>query len=319
MKLAVLCTLLSCIYAVAGQAYVNTLVTALANIPGDVKVSPDGSRVAVALDIGFIRLYSASGAFLSTNLGQLPVSFLRIAFHPSGNYIASLSDDGISPIVLYEIGPGGTSLTVAAETSALFLTFSGMKTMLYHPSGTTLFVADIFAVHVFTAGLARITTINGNQHGNIFGMAVSSNGLHIVLTIEAAGVCRLTIWSALPPYAFIRIASAPGMCAHVAYSPDNSLLATGDSLFINLWNTTTLTVIAPLTFAVPEPTVTISFSRDGSLIMGGSSTKLTVWNVATRARLFTSGNAPVSTRKDLGITQDTLYLYVRCWFARSLV
>jgi WD40 repeat protein len=274
----------------------------------DLDFSPDGSLLLTGSHDNAARLWDA---LTGAPRGTLPHAswVMGVAFHPRGDTFVTVSFH--SYFQVWETSTRRLLRTVAHNQSgsqarfssdgqwlALALTrgvgiwnattYSRANHVPQPTNSGAVFSPDALSLLVYSrGGKARVwhnsfpprpVSPTLLHQGELFDGAFLNHG-QAVVTANGGNVAR--VWALARPKT-PRLVLAHPACMAVAFSPDGSTLASGDTDYrlVIFWDTTTG---RPLRDPLPHPTrvLSLAFSPDGKLLLVGADPTTHLWNVAT--------------------------------------
>ncbi len=239
-----------------------------------VAISPDGKRIAAAVDDNTIRLFDAgSGQPVGYPMFGHTAAVNTVTFSLDGKWLASGSDDHTVRLWKVDTGqPVGRPLT--GHTGSV-------QTVTFSPDGHRLASGG----HDNTVRLWNLDT--GRQIGDPLGgitdwvnsVAFSPDGHRLA----SGGRDGLKMWNADTGQSMSASPAGPSAAWNsVAFSPDGHRLAAASDDKVQLWDADTgLPIGDPLTGHTAAVT-SVAFSPDGRRLVSGSQDKtLRVWNADT--------------------------------------
>jgi WD40 repeat protein len=227
-------------------------------------LSEDGSRLA-AVEWGNLSVYdTASGRLIKYITTKHQYVIQQVLFSPDGKTVATLAGGRLGELFLWDIDSGKKVKTL-----------SGSSTMSFSPDGHFLASDNLdFGVYLCDASSGKrisstaadyIYSLDFSPDGKT--IAIAGHEIHEKLKEPRYLVSFLnTATAKLMPMQFV---GQPAEFSVVRYSPDGSLLATGDVHGnVRLWDVKSGGMVAQINEAAPGP-LYLKFTPDGkSLILG---------------------------------------------------
>ena len=239
---------------------------------GEVRFSPDGSRLAVSSSVGIWFYDPQTGKALDLLPQTACASTFAFAYSPDGNTVARASDDS-----------KGQVSDVATKQRIGTLTKYGRKvtSIAYSPDGTSILSGNSDgAVRVWDAEtLQRRGTLRAHT-GGVNAVVYSPDGT-IIATAGDWKDNTVQLWDADTGKHRATLKHKEQVYA-IAYSPDGRTIATASAnRMVQLWDADTGNHKATLTGHTDSVTSVI-YSPDGNIIVSTSRDKtVRLWDVAT--------------------------------------
>lgn len=290
-------------WSVSTGAAVSTMATTATNVTS-ISFSKDGKTLAdggVNPSGGVLELWDAKSyksiAALSPSASQ---SVNSVAFSPDS---ASLAAGGLDKSNQGALEVWG----VAAKTQAASITTfanNGVSALAYSPDGKYLYdggtdpnynaIQEVWSAPTYTF----YNSYSSSSFFNIFSLAFSSDGQTLVsggYPSNIGGGGYLALWNAVTGAQAGVLATGAQNVAGAAFAPSGATLAVGGfgpsrNAILELWNTSTQSLIYTLPTTANVEVKSVSFSSDGTkLATNGQMSQqggqykgvLEVWNVAT--------------------------------------
>jgi len=285
------------------------MISANAGAVWSVVFSPDGARVAMAVEDGSVRLWDPATNSVVATLAAHRGTIWSLRYSPDGTHLATAGDDGL--LKVWDLAAAGQQLVLEHPNAVRGVEFGKDPSRLIDcskdgrlriwslTSGTiekeTVQPGAVYALAVSpdgetlaTAGSDRVVRLwNTNtlsqklpldgHAGPVYGLSFSPDGRHLA----SAGWDRIVrIWETGTGQLARSWSGHTGDIWSVAFSPDGTRLATaGTDGAAKLWDAESGTLLQ--TFHGHENAIhTVAFNRDGTQIAtGGRDGSVRVWNV----------------------------------------
>ena len=260
---------------------------------GEVRFSPDGSRLAISSSIGIWFYDPATGKALDLLPQTDSTSAFAFAYSPDGTTIARAMNN--SKVGFWDV-------TTKQRIGTLTKYGRHITAIAYAPDGTRIVSGNSDdAVRVWdTMTMQRIGTLRGYHTGGVTAVAYAPNGTTIATGCgwrsrdDKDNTNTGQLWDALTGIRTAKLAGHAKRITAIAYSPDSATIATAsrDST-VRLWHTdtgkhkTTLKHRQGLNATLPwnrdaDAVNTIAYSPDGNTIATGTQNgKVRLWDART--------------------------------------
>ena len=290
-------------WTVSTGAAVTTLATTAVNVSSiafskDGKTLADGGSNAAG---GLVEIWDAkTNKFIGAPATSAFQVVNSIAFSPDSKTLADGGLDKMSKGVL-EVWSVATEMQAA---SIVTFANNGVSAVTFSPDGKYLYdggtdpnynaIQEVWNVPTYTIS----NTYSSSSYFNIFSLAFSSDGQTLAsggYPSNIGGGGYLAIWNAITGTQTGVLATGAQNVATVAFAPSGSTLALGGygpsrTATLELWNSSTKTLLYNLPTTANVEVKSVSFSSDGTKLatngqmstMGGQyKGVLEVWNVTT--------------------------------------
>ena len=256
---------------------------------GMVAYSPDGTRVAVGLRDGRIKIWNVVTGQERTFQGHTgPVH--RTAFDPDGSRLASASDDNTARI--WDVATGKQLLVFNGHSD-------NVESVVFSPDGKrvasgsqdqTIQIWDSNTGTVLkTLSAKAIINVDGNP---VYGLAFSPDGSQLGTSFVYGSIANWDLQTGKPLFSFV--VGQEGVFS-IAFSPDGSRLAlTSGNGVAKVLDSQTGKEILSLG-SDSSLSNSLSYSRDGKRIATASSTGASIWDASTGDELLTLYGNPAGT------------------------
>ncbi len=240
--------------------------------PRSMALSPDGEILALGNHVGSITFWDvASGTPLPVELEAHSGSISDITYSPDGAYLVSVSGDQT-----LRVWDGKTYEQVGDPFAH---TDREIADIAFLP-GSHQFAAASVDGSVTIWSIAAVTPVAKGLTGHsdaVWDSAFSSSGLYAA-SASADGTVRIWDLSGDPSLARV-LTTGSGQLYTLAFSPDDSLLAVGGQLGLEIWDWQTGERIHFNRTAHTEPIVSLAFSPGGeTLATGGMDAQIMLWD-----------------------------------------
>ena len=251
-------------------------VVALSCDAGDPLRMATGRGAFLASGNGKVRLWDLRGSAAEKVLGEHLGSVLDVAIQSNGRIVVSAGeDDHTVKIIDTDTGEsldlharelGGAPLTIAAVNSA------GIATLAV---GTEEGVVGVYTISTAPLGVKRIYQFEISERPEVLDVAFSADNQNLAAAYMD-GIVR--VWALeeghdKPEYELIDVTKSDGSPVpwRVAYSPDGSTLAAGDTQgYVFLWQTAALREKASVLKDGPRRTIyALGFDPRGETLVAG--------------------------------------------------
>jgi WD40 repeat protein len=248
---------------------------------GTFRFSPDGNTVVTASPGEAAKLLSAADGSITRTL-PIEGTVSSAAFSRDGALLAIGSQGFNQNLRLFRFAGGTLLFQKTAHTNGTTaVNFSPTDPALFATAGhrtTTIWRTDGTVVRTMSDGL------------RVLGMAYSPDGRNVAS--NASG--NVHIWR-VADGVLLRTIAARSHSA-IAYSPDGTLLSTGDQL----WNAATGALVRTLAWPSSGSVVTTTFTRNGAAVVTGGEDFPNMVDVATIRYFRVSDGAVLATFDQVG-------------------
>ncbi len=243
----------------------------------DITYFPDGSKIAVATNIG-IWIYDAkTGKELDLIIGNTG-TVNSVSFSPDGNILAGAGSYPEGTVRLW-------NAATIEHVATLMGHYDSVTSISYSPDGKT--IASVHSdgtVRLWNAGTAQYKTSFKLGYHTISSVVYSPDGKTIASAISAIeGNNNICFWDATTGKLKASFTDHTGSVRSVAYSPDGKTIASAsDDKTVRLWNANTGELeIYPL-LGHTDSVRSVVYSPDGKTIASASDDKtVRLWNANT--------------------------------------
>jgi eukaryotic-like serine/threonine-protein kinase len=241
-----------------------------------VAFSPDGTRLAMALDDGTVKLWDPATGSPRLTLAAHAGPVWSVAFSPDGKLLATGSDDGTAK--LWEI-PGGRE-----RKELNFLT--GIRPVAFSADGKQLVTgARNGAVLIWDVAKGSESVTPKGHAGVVMAAQFTPDGM---TAVTAGSDKTIRLWDAASGQEQNALSGHAGGVYTLAISPDGTKLASGGwDKAVRVWDVATGNLLATLQ-GHEQDVWSVAFSPDGRLLASGSEDRtLKLWDVAAGAEVAT--------------------------------
>ena len=242
-------------------------------------VSPDGRRLAVAMNFQEVGIYDVATGELEKRFRSPLAWVYEVVFSPDGKTLCLAAQGGFAT---YDTETFSQKMRVRTDT---------MFSPVFSEDGRWLaFDTPSRQVQLWNLNLNReVANFDGPKRAGDSGLstlAITPDGRRIVY----AGATEVRIWRLDgQPEKQILKGQSNGV-GDIAFSPDGQLLATtGTDKRVRLWNSLTGKLLH--TLESDGYCLAVAFSPDGRLLASGGFGKLRLWDTATRRQLVSHRTA----------------------------
>ena len=232
--------------------------------------SPDGSRLAVATQLGIWVYDTQTGRELAL-LKEHTDTVTSLAYSPDGRTLASGSLD--RTILLWDAQTGTRRSTLSP--------ISGVYSLAYSPDGSTLATGGRHGtVQLWDAATGNLRSTHSEHTDSVLSLAFSPDGS----TLASSGGDNVILWDAAT--GSLRNTLGNSSCWTLAFSPDGSTLATGGRHgTVQLWDAATGNLRNTLPHIDIDGSLfvlSLAYSPDGLTLAGGTENNtIGLWDTQT--------------------------------------
>jgi WD40 repeat protein len=281
-------------------------------VPRSMAISPDGGTLALGNHNGIITFWDVRDGIPQPNqIAAHKDSISDIAYSSDGTRIVSVSSDQTIRVwdaeTLKEIGDPFASVGRL------------VKEITFLPDSQQFAAASVdgsVTVWNLDAKTALATRLIGHSDA-VWDADIASTG-DVAASISADGTVR--IWALSPEPSLERVlTTGSGQLYAMAFSPDDSLLAVGGQLGLEIWDWQKGERLYVNRTVHTEPIVSLVFSPDGELLAtGGMDAQITLWDPLNGETVGDPLQGHQSVVNDLAFSPDSSKLLsVGCSYATS--
>jgi WD40 repeat protein len=251
----------------------------------------DGSILASGSSDKTIKLWDVKSRSLITTLAGHTDWVHSVSFSPDGLLLASGSSD--KTIKLWDVKSRSLITTLAGHTDRVnSVSFSPDGSILASGSeDDTIKLWDVKNRSLITTltGINMVNSVSFSSDGSIL---ASGNGMLTGSSGDSGGDVSINLWDVKSKSLITTLSGQTYPVYSVSFSPDGSLLASGNfdntiRLYtIKLWDVKSRSLITTLE-GHTEDVESISFSPDGSILASASYKEIKLWDVKSRSLITT--------------------------------
>ncbi len=248
----------------------------------DVAFSPDGNLLAFGTTDGNVRLWQVSDGTLAHTLEGASGKISSLAFSPNGSLLAIGTWDG--PVQLWRVTEGARLQTLEGHSD-------GVVSVAFSPDGATL-ASTSLSDSVRLWNISSGDLIHELQTPAV-NVAFSPDGA--MLATAGAADDQKHLWSTADWQRIRDLASARGGLGAMVFSPDDALVAAGNSRYEVRWWRVTDGALLRSVKGHTDSVNSVAFSPDGKVLASGSlDGEVKLWGMTlTTSRSMTHETNPL--------------------------